>query len=73
MNLPSLKTLRQWLPMTGGLCFALWILLLVMLSLFSTREPAGAVLAVSSAKGRAGCVSMPDGIKVCDDVAEGGK
>lgn len=70
MNLPNLKTIKQWLPFVGSGLFLTWIALLTLLNLFRPKDAeVGAINAAAPESAPAhGCVSMPDGIKVCDDV-----
>lgn len=70
MTLPSLKTLRQWLPFVCRGFLVLWVSLLVLLSLFpSTQEPMQPGASPLPAHGaKSGCVSMPDGFLICDDI-----
>ena len=69
MNLPSLKTVKQWIPFVGSGLFLAWIALLTVLNLFRPKDAeVGAINAAAPGSPARGCVTMPDGIKVCDDV-----
>lgn len=66
MNMPSLKTVRQWLPFAGGAAFGLWVTLLVVLSLFSSEQPINSESSAAPVRGEGDCVRMPDGFLICD-------
>lgn len=73
---PDLKTVRQWLPTVGGAFFILWIGVLVVLSLLQSGgkvEPSPRGSSTRPSLDAPGCVTLPDGISICDRIPSPGE
>lgn len=80
MNLPTVKQCQQWTPMIGGAVFMLWTGFLTVLSLFPAgkeavpgREDQAPMPTMPAPVSSPECVTMPDGLLICNDTIQGGQ